>query len=389
MPNYVVPFVNYPRMHRNHHTEYESAICGCLHSGDLLFRSDLIKFENNFAQYCGCKYGIGTGSCSNALFLSLKALGIGPGDEVITIAHTFVATVDAIISCGATPILVDVNESDMLMDMDKAAQAMTSRTKAIIPVHLNGRMCDMDKWKENDVADQRIHIIEDAAQAPGASLCGRRAGSWGVLGCFSFYPAKVLGSFGDGGMITTNDKPLYETLLHLRSHGEPPPYLCRNPNKEIRMWGHHSRLDNVAAAYLNVKMKYLNDCIYWRRAHTDSYNHGLDGFPITLPSGLRVSSRDVYQNYVIRLDSTGTRDSLKAHLESRGVETLISWPIPLHKQPWPIPLHKQPALQADIGHFDLPVTERISKTCLSLPLYPELTDEEIRYVIRAVRSYFT
>jgi len=379
MGSYVVPFINYSRMHNLHGIEYLNAIRRCLFDGDLIYRSDLIKFESTFSSFCDCKYGIGTGSCSNALYIALKALGIGPGDEVITVAHTFVATVDAIVSCGAVPVLVDINEHDMLMNMDEVEKAITPRTKAIIPVHLNGRMCDMDRLAEI-VKDKHIHIIEDAAQAPGATFNDKKAGSFGDCGCFSFYPAKVLGSFGDGGMITTNDSALYKKLMLLRSHGEYPPYVQSDSNKPIYRWGFHTRLDNVAAAYLNVKMEYLGQNIRRRYHIAGIYRLRLMLPEIINPPGRRSNGLEcegeVWQNYVIRLDSMGTRDALKSHLERNGVETMISWPVPIHEQP---------ALNLDIS---LPVTERVSKTCLSLPLYPELTAEEVEYVIKATKSYF-
>ena len=372
-----VPFVNYPRQYQAIKPEVDEAMQRCLSNGDLIYRQDLIDFERDFAKLHGCKYGISTGSCTGAMFIALKALGIGPGDEVITVAHTYVATVDVIKACGAMPILVDVNESDMLMNVELLEQAITRKTKAIIPVHLNGAMCDMKAIKELAKRNhyRQFYIIEDAAQAPMAERDGIMPGQLSDVACFRFYPAKVLGSYGEGGMAITNNPYNARRLSLLRDHGEAPGYTEGLPkDHQIHMWGYNTILDNITAAVLNVKLKYLEGWIK-RRANI-SLMYDLGFLKINDCIILGKDDDTVYQNYVIR---TENRDELKKHLESKGIETLVSWTIPLHKQP---------ALIEDLGYFNLPVTEEISRTCLSLPMYPELTDEEVDYVIKGVRSFY-
>ena len=383
-----VGFVNYPRQYKAIKPEIDEAMQRCLSNGDLIYRQDLIDFERDFAKLHGCKYGISTGSCTGAMFIALKALGIGPGDEVITVAHTYVATVDVIKACGATPILVDVNESDMLMNVDLVEKAVTCKTRAIMPVHLNGAMCDM--YEISNLAKiHKIHIVEDAAQAPMASRDGIMPGQLSDVACFSFYPAKVLGSYGEGGMAITDSAHLADELYLLRDHGETPGYtlldkvLHRPKDHEIYLWGYNTILDNITAAVLNVKMKYLKGWIKRRKEISGIYVKSSLGdlypkFICPQMTHYRNFSHvyDVWQNYVIR---TENRDALQKHLESKGIETLVSWRIPLHKQP---------ALMQELGHFHLPVTEEISRTCLSLPMYPELTDDEVNYVIESVRSFF-
>jgi len=379
-----VPFVNYPRQYKAIKPEIDEAMQRCLSNGDLIYRKDLIDFENNFAQLHGCKYGISTGSCTGAMFIALKALGIGPGDEVITVAHTYVATVDVIKACGATPILVDVNKSDMLMDMNHVADSITQKTRCVMPVHLNGAMCNMGGLK-NLQNDYDFAILEDAAQSPMAQRDGIMPGQMSDVACFSFYPAKVLGSYGEGGMAITNDWDIARELYLLRDHGEFPVYkmMYTKRNHLIQGWGYNTILDNITAAVLNVKMKYLKGWIKRRKEISGIYVKSSLGdlypkFICPQMTHYRNFSHvyDVWQNYVIR---TENRDALQKHLESKGIETLVSWRIPLHKQP---------ALMQELGHFHLPVTEEISRTCLSLPMYPELTDDEVNYVIESVRSFF-
>lgn len=383
MKNTIVKFINYPKAYESIKSEIDSAIQRCLSTGDLIFRQDLIDFEQKFAKLHGCKYGIGTGSCTGAMFITLKALGIGPGDEVITVAHTYVATVDVIKACGATPVLVDVNESDMLMDVELVEQAITRKTKAVIPVHLNGAMCDMKALRA--LCDHRFFLIEDAAQSPLAQRDGIMPGQLSDAACFSFYPAKVLGGYGEGGMVITNNDKLQQKLYLLRDHGESPGYFhtpkldcqfSKRSHKTIECWGYNTILDNIDAAVLNVKLKYLEGWIKRRRKLAHRYDGTLCDLPINLQQPPEVVDRfDVFQNYVIRCEN---RNVLQAYLESKGIETMVSWPIPLHKQPALTELHQ----------FNLPVTEEISRTCLSLPMYPELMDEEVEYVIENTRLFF-
>ena len=290
---YEVPFVNYPEHYRRIWNEVMDAITEVLSKGDLILRDQLRQFEENIASFVGVKHAVGVNSGTDALFLSLKAAGVGQGDEVITVAHTFVATVSAIVYCGAKPILVDIGE-DMNMDVGQVEKAITPRSKAIIPVHLNGRMCDMGRLME--IANKHdLLIIEDAAQALGAKFEGKKAGSVGLTGCFSFYPAKMLGAAGDGGVAVTNNEEIAEKIRLLRDHG------YQRSSGDILYYGYNSRLDNLQAAILDVKLKYLPEWIGRRRELASIYHQGLSDLQeLKLPPPPRLNDRffDVYQNYV-------------------------------------------------------------------------------------------
>lgn len=363
-----VSFVGYKQQYQSLKSEIDAAITDVLSRGDLILRKDTDDFERRLAEFVGTKYAIGLNSGTDALFLSLLALGIGKGDEVITVSHTFVASIAAIAQVGATPVLVEVG-SDFVMDTNKIEQAITDKTKAIIPVHLNGRMCDMDKVAEI-AKKHNIIIIEDAAQALGAKLNGKRAGSIGSVGCFSFYPAKILGCFGDGGGLTTNDSEIYEKVKLLRDHGQ-------KTKTELLFYGWNSRLDNLQAAVLNVKLNHLPKWIERRREIAEMYQAGLsDIAAIKMPPAPDSDNRyfDAFQNYVLRVEK---RDELFAHLKEQGVETLIKDPVPTH---W------QEGLK--LKHFNLPFTEQLAKEVISLPMYPELTDDEVKYVIEKVKEFY-
>ena len=364
---YKVPFVNYPEHYRRIWTEVMEAIKEALSKGDLILRDQLMQFEENIASFVGVKYAVGVNSGTDALYLSLKAAGVSPGDEVVTVAHTFVATVSAIVSCGAKPILVDTGE-DMNMDINQMEKAITPRTKAIIPVHLNGRMCDMEKLMEI-ANEQDLLVIEDVAQSLGAKLEGKKAGSFGLTGCFSFYPAKMLGAAGDGGIAVTNNEEIAEKIRLLRDHG------YQRSTGEMLCYGYNSRLDNLQAAILDVKLTHLPEWIEKRREIASLYHEGLSDLQeLKLPPPPHSNDRffDVYQNYVIRAKE---RDKLVAHLRESGIEILISWPKPMHH-------HDALGLM----HFHLPTTEQISNEVLSLPMYPELSDEQAEFVVEAVRN---
>jgi len=366
---YRVPFVNYPEHYRRMWNEVIGAISEALSRGDLLLRDQLRQFEKDMASFIGVKYAVGLNSGTDALFLSLKAAGIGPGDEVITVAYTFVAVIATIVHCGATPILVDVRE-DMNIDVEQVEQKLSPKTKAIIPVHLNGRSCNMEKLMA--IADEyNLIVIEDAAQALGASFNGKKVGSFGLTGCFSLYPAKILGAAGDGGFATTNNEQMEEKIRLLRDHGQ------QRTTGKILFYGFNSRLDNIQAAILNVKLKYLPKWIERRRKIARIYQEGLsDTVAVKLPPQPTTTGPyyDVYQNYVIRVED---RDELVKFLEKNGIETMVSWRIPNHLQP-----------SLNLKHFSLPKTERLSNEVVSLPMYPELTDEQIHYVIDVIRDFY-
>ncbi|MCK4781656.1 DegT/DnrJ/EryC1/StrS family aminotransferase [Candidatus Parcubacteria bacterium] len=363
-----VGFVNYPLQYRNIKEEIDAAMQDVLARGDLINRSDVEDFEQSISSFVGTKYAVSLNSGTDALIFSLKAAGIGSGDEVITVSHTFVASIASIIHCGAVPILVDVGQ-DFLMALDKVEQAITPKTKAIIPIYLNGRVCDMDKIIT--IAEKyNLAIIEDAAQALGAKFNNKMAGNFGLTGCFSFYPAKILGCFGDGGMLTTNDENIAEKVYLLRDHGQ-------KTRTDIRCYGFTSRLDNLQAAVLNVKLKYLPEWVKRRREIAKIYDKELSNIEgIKLPPAPDSDNEhfDVYQNYVLRVQK---RDELFEFLKERGVETLIKDPIPNH-------YHKG----LDISHFSLPYTEQLAKEVISLPMYPELTNEQVQYVIDCVCKFY-
>jgi len=365
---YKVPFVAYSLQYKNLKKEIERAIDNVLLRGDLILRKDVEVFEKKLANFVGTKYAVGLNSGTDALFLSLLSAGIGKGDEVITVSHTFMASIAAIVQCGAKPILVDVAD-DFLMDTDKIEKVITSKTKAVMPVHLNGRMCDMDKLMK--VAKKHnLLVIEDAAQSLGAKYKGKMAGSFGLTGCFSFYPAKILGCFGDGGAITTNSLKIAENIRYLRDHGQ-------KSKTNIVFFGWNSRLDNLQAAILNVKFKYLSEWIKKRKKTAEIYNKGLSGISeIKIPPSSDSNHKysDVYQNYVLRAQK---RDKLSRFLKEKGVETLIKDPIANH-------LH----LKLGLSHFKLPLTEKLAKEVISLPMYPELTRQQIEYVIKSVREFY-
>ena len=366
---YKVRFVNYPEHYGRIWDEVMSAVSDCLSKGDLIVRQQLEDFEANLAKFVGTKYAIGLNSGTDALLLSLKAAGIGKGDEVITVSHTFVATLMSIVFNGATPKLVDIGE-DMEMDVTLLEKAITKKTRAIIPVHLNGRMTEMRVV--NKIANEhKLIVVEDAAQALGARVGNLNSGATGLTGCFSFYPAKILGCAGDGGALVTNDDEIARKVKLLRDHG------FKRDTNDFLMFGFNSRLDNVQAAILNVKMKYLPNWITRRREIAAIYDDGLkDIDELKLPPGPDAGNDffDVYQNYVIR---SNKRDDLNAFMKKNEIETLISWPKPNHTHP-----------ALGLTQFKLPMTETISKTVISLPLYPEISDDDVKYVIETIKRFY-
>ena len=366
---YKVPFVNYPLQYKNIKKEVDKEMQRVLAKGDLIIRDDVIKFEKAIASFVGVEYGVSLNSCTDALIFSLIAAGIKRGDEVITVSHTFLATIAAIVHCGAKPILIEVGD-DYNMDADKIEAAITKKTKAILPVHFNGRACNMKKIM-NIAKKHNLKVIEDTAQSLGATFNKKRAGSFGLSSCFSFYPAKILGTFGDGGMVCTNSKKFAEKIILLRDHG-------RETKEKIACYGFTSRLDNLQAAILNVKFKYFPTWIKKRRKLATVYDQGLLGIKeVKLPPSPQTKGLffDVYQNYVIRAKK---RDKLALYLKKNGVETIISSPIPNHKQK---------ALK-DLHRFHLLKTEQIAKEVISLPLYPELTNAQVKYVIQAIKNFY-
>lgn len=363
---YRVPFVDYRKQYLGLKERLDAAIQRTLGEGNLILREDVSTFERDLAALVGAREAIGLNSGTDALIFALRAAGIGPGDEVVTVAHTFLASIAAIVHVRATPVLVDVGD-DYLMDMEAAAAAVTPRTRAMLPVHLNGRVCEMDRCLE--VARQHdLLVVEDAAQALGATFDGRPAGSFGVASCFSFYPAKLLGAAGDAGAVSTSDPGIARTVRLLRDHG-------RETKERHVLYGFTSRLDNLQAAILNAKMPCVPAWIERRRSLAAIYDEALASVPeVRLPPRPDARHRDVYQNYVVRAER---RDELAAHLRASGVEVLVSNPVAVHQHP-----------ALGLSGSDLPLTTRLASEVLSLPLVPELEDWQVAYAADAVRAFY-
>ncbi len=360
-----VPFVDLARQFRSIEPELTRAFLEVGRSGVYIMGERLESFEARAASYCGVPHALGVADGSNALFLLLKALGVGPGDEVITATNSFIATAWVIVAAGAKPVLVDVAD-DMNIDPDRVEAAVTARTRAVIPVHLTGRPARMDEI--NAIAGKHdLFVIEDAAQAIGARYRGRRVGSLGTGAGFSLHPLKNLGIYGDGGIITTADAALDAKLRKLRNHG------LRNRD-ECEMWGYNSRLDSMQAAFAEIKLDLLDGWNQRCREIAAIYRDGL-GEIVQVPSD-ESWEEAVYHNFVIRTDA---RDALILHLRAHGVDTRIHYPIPIHMQ--------EAAKDLGYGPGDLPNAEKYAKTMISLPIFPEMTDEEVAHVVDGVRSF--
>jgi dTDP-4-amino-4,6-dideoxygalactose transaminase len=337
-------------------------------SGDFVLGEDVSRFESEFAAYCGVAHAVGVDSGFSALELSLRAAGVGPGDEVITQANTFIATVGAILAVGARPVLTDVDRFGA-MDPDAVAAAMSSRTRAIVPVHLFGRIVPLGPILER-ATQRQIPVIEDACQAHGARLMGKAAGTFGLAGAFSFYPSKNLGAFGDGGMVVTDSSELAETVRLLRHYGQRVKY-------EHSLVPLNRRLDSIQAAVLRVKLPHLDRWNECRRLLAHAYRERLADLPVELPPLEGEGNRDAYHLFVMGMDG---RDGLRSSLGEAGIETGIHYPIPLHRQP---------AL-ASLGYRDdaFPQAERLAARSLSLPMYPELSLDDLDWVTESIRCWF-
>lgn len=362
-----VPFVDLVGQYESIRKEVAPALQNVLSKGQFILGEEVRLFEKAFAAYCGADHCVGVSSGTDALYLSLRALNIGPGDEVITVANTFVATAFAISYVGATPTFVDVSPSDYNIDVELIEDAITGRTKAIIPVHLYGQPADMDAvlalGRKYD-----LKIIEDACQAHGALYRRRPVGSIGDLGCFSFYPGKNLGAYGDGGAVVTNSPELADKIRELRNYGQ-------------RVKGVHSvlgcncRLDTLQAAILLVKLKHLDAWNAKRRAAALMYTKLLSNNGLVLPSE-KADVQHVYHLYIVQHDE---RDELLAHLQRKGISCGIHYPATLNQQ--------QPYLSARTVPEGVPVSTKLSEKILSLPMFPELSEDQIHTVVEGITSF--
>ncbi len=364
----MIPLVDLSRQYKTIRKEVNRAVQDVIDKTDFILGNEVREFEKDFAQFCDVKYAVGVDSGTGALELALHVLGVGKDDEVITVPNTFISTVLPILAVGARPVFVDVAQENLSMNVALVEQYITPRTKAIIPVHLFGLPVDIDPILRL-AKKYKLAVIEDACQAHGAMYKGRKAGSIGDVGCFSFYPSKNLGAFGDAGAVTTNRKDIGEKLRILRNIGQKQ----KNVHSVL---GINSRLDTIQAAMLRVKLPYLDQWVQKRRQLAHRYNTSLVDLPIALPIELE-SMKSSYHLYVIR---TPRRDQLKRYLEDNGVLCSIHYPIPIHLQP----------CMKVLGYKrgDFPISERSAREVLSLPLYPELKAEEVDVVAHTIRSFF-
>ncbi|MFN8637144.1 MAG: DegT/DnrJ/EryC1/StrS family aminotransferase [Chloroflexota bacterium] len=363
-----VPFVDIGGQHAPIKAELLAAMERVIDGGMYVLGEEVAEIERRFAALCGVRYAVGLNSGTDALVLALRALGIGPGDEVITAANSFVSSAGCAAMLGARPVLADVGE-DFNLDPAALERAITPRTRAIIPVHLTGRPAQMDEI----VALARAHgiaVVEDAAQAVTAEYRGRRVGSIGVAGCFSLHPLKTLSAIGDGGLLTTDDPGLYEELMVLRNIG-------LESRDNARAWSGNSRLDTIQAAALLVKLKYLDEWTEGRRANARLYRELLAGIPQVQPPDELPHERSVYQVFKIQADD---RDALQQYLKERGIGTAVHYPLPIHLQ----------TVGATLGYAagDFPVAERQADRILSLPVYHTLDPDDVAYVASTIRAFY-
>jgi len=379
----MIPMCDLTRQYRSLKSEIDAAMQDVAGGSRYILGPNVKAFEKEMAEYVGCRHAVGVGSGTDALHLSLKALGIGPGDEVITTPFTFVATSEAICMAGARPVFVDIDPVTFNIDPCKIEPAITDQTRAILPVHLYGQPCDMDAISL--IAEKHdLSIIEDCAQAIGAKYKGRCVGTFGGAGCFSFFPSKNLGGMGDGGMVTTNSPEVFERVEMLRRHGGRVKY----HHSEV---GLNSRLDELQAAILRIKLRHLNDWNNSRREHAECYNRLIEGLPgVVRPSELSREGtviptqpgqhdesllRTVYHQYTLLVDD---RQRVQEAMQAAEVGCLVYYPVPLHLQ----------EVHAGLGYHpgSLPVAENVADRCVSIPMFPELSELEQRQVVQVLQK---
>lgn len=362
-----IPMVDLKTQLRDIREDIDRELAAALDETRFILGPNVQAFEEEFAAYCGCDHAVGVASGTDALHLALKAAGVGPGDEVITSPFTFIATAEAISYVNATPVFVDVDPRTFNLDADKIEDAITAKTKALLPVHLFGQPSDMDPLKK--ICDKHdLILIEDCAQSCGADYRGTMTGSFGQAGCFSFFPSKNLGCYGDGGMITTNDNTLANELRVLRNHGSRQQY-------HHNRIGFNSRLDELQAAILRIKLKRLDQYNRGRRQVAERYNELLADLPVATP--LAASGRThVYHQYTLLVDD---RERLKDKLTESGIASAIYYPIPLHRQE---------VFAENFKDVSFPVSEDLAKKVLSMPMYPELQEDQIEKICQAIRTCY-
>lgn len=365
-----VPFVDLRSEYRLIRSEIEAMMARVFEQAAFVQGPQVAEFEEAFARFCGARHAVGVANGTDALLLALKAAQVGPGQEVIIPAHTFVATAEAVVHSGAIPVLVDVDPLTYTIDADQVEARITPRTRAIVAVHLYGQPAEMRRLRQVAGAGNLI-LIEDAAQAHGAAEEGQRTGTLGNVACFSFYPSKNLGAYGDAGAIVTNDDDVAAAVRRLRDHGAIGKY-------EHDVVGYNSRLDTLQAAVLSVKLRHLERWNALRQAHARAYSTALAGEPLITPPAVRSGVDHVFHLYVIAMGS-GHRDALRGYLRGRGIETGIHYPVPVHLTRafrW-------------LNHRDgaFPVAERLAAEILSLPMFPGLGEEQLAYVADSVRQF--
>lgn len=362
-----IPFVDFKKQYQTLKQEIEKEVLAVLGSFRYVSGEKVGNFEKNFAEFCQTKYALAVNNGTSALILALMALGLKPGDEVITQPNTFVATIEAIVLVGAKPVFVDIDPKTYNLDVSKIEKAISKKTKAILPVHLFGQISDMGPILKI-AKKHNLFIVEDCAQAHGAEYKGKRAGSLGDIGCFSFYPTKVLGAMGEGGAVTTNKKSLAEKMKRIRDHGSQVKYVHQD-------FGLNLRMEEIQGAVLGVKLKYLDQWIKNRREAAKIYNSLLESLSLVVPFEPDFA-KSVYYVYVVRVKN---RVKLQDYLKKEGIGTMVHYPIPVHLQP------AYRYLAKSKGSF--PEAEKAAKEILSLPFFPEIEVEEQKHVVKKIEDF--
>ena len=362
-----IPFGNLKRHYQRIKHEIDQSLVNVLESGWFVLGKQVEEFEKEFAAYCGLPYGAGVNSGTDALYLALLACGVGKEDEVITVPNTAVPTVCAIRMAGARPVFCDVQEDTLLMNPILIKRLITRKTKAIIPVHLYGQMCEMEKIMEM-ANEYSLKVVEDACQAHGAEWKGLKSGNFGDAACYSYYPSKNLGAFGDGGMIVTKDKAFSDKIKMLRNYGQKERYYNV-------IEGINSRLDEIQAAVLRAKLPHLDE---WNRRRREIAGHycSFNNNPNIKHPIEEKEAKHVFHLYVIQIKN---RENLQRYLNNNGIETIIHYPLPIYKQ--------QAYSLINVSNVHYPVAEKAVEQILSIPVYPELTDEEVKYIIDCLNSW--